>query len=266
MRTRTRYVAGAISLVMGLEVLTLLVSILSRREYREISFVYESLALTRSVLTGEITPALRVAQTMRASSDNLAKIDVFLSNYSQPNRSAVVLTVRHGRTGQVIRVSTARPGTVIDNRFHTFSFPAISQSRGRSFRVELTSPESEHGQAVTAWLSYENPYPRGSAYLNGVRRPHLDILATLGYEVSSVPVELVNRVSQYKPRFFKGRWLKTLALGTFVATIAVVGALGASVLSSGDALRSSSARSSMIREVIPPRHRERSGDGDADPR
>lgn len=227
-----RLLPTIVALAIGLEVIALSVGILSRSEYREISFVSQPLALRPSAPTGEITDASRIVQTFRAKRANLAEVSLFLSNYRQPNQSALVLTVSHARTDKVLRVSTAPPGAVADNRYYRFAFPAIPNSKDRSFVVTLRSPDAKPGHAVTAWLSDEDPYPQGTAIVNGTRRPRQDLVLALSYRIGGAIVELVNRASQYKPGFFKGGNLKVLAILALLITVFAAFVVASSVLSS----------------------------------
>lgn len=232
MRVRSHLLQAVIVAIgVGLITVALVASIMNRADYREIAFVSQPLALRASNVTGEITSAAKIVQTFRAKRDNLAAVFLFMSNYGHPNGSSVVLTVVQAPSQKVVRVSKALPGTVLDNRYHRFAFPPIPGSKNQAFHIIVTAPDGIPGGAVTAWLSDENPYPQGTVFVNGTRRERQDLVLTLNYWVGDSVVELVNRASQYKPAFFKGRNLKLLAILALLTTVIAVGFVAVSVLS-----------------------------------
>jgi hypothetical protein len=235
MRVRSqRGLAVIVGLAIGLVVSALVVSIMSRQEYRDIAFVSQPLGLTPSGLTGEITSASRIVQTFRAKRDHLTAVQLFMSNYGHPNASPVVLTISSSRTNKILRVSSAAPRAVQDNRYHRFDFLPIPDSANQVLLITVTSPDGTPGRTVTAWLGDDDPYPQGTVIVNGTRRSRQDLVLTLVYRIGGSVVELVNRASQYKPPFFKGRNLKILAILALVATVVASGAVVDSVLEVND--------------------------------
>jgi hypothetical protein len=232
MRGISRRSTGVVmTLALGLGVLVPSISILNGQKYRErLPVIFEPLAKVAVRPTGEITGSMSFSQTFRATRANLAEIEVFLSNYGQPNQAPLLLSVTDLTSGNLRRSSVASPRTVADNRYHSFPFAAIPNSEGRTYVVTLTSPQAEPGHAVTAWLNEEDPYTRGLAHLNGTPDQRFDLVLTLEYhsQIEGVLNELVNRTSQYKPRFFKGARLIVLA---FLALIIVLLAANAVTMS-----------------------------------
>jgi hypothetical protein len=221
------------ALALGLGVVALSISIVTSARYRErLSAIFEPLADEAIRPTGEITGSIVFAQTFRATRSDLAEIEVFLSNYGQPNQTPLVLRLTDVSSGDLQRLSMAPPGTVANDQYHSFRFAPIPNSEGRTFVVTLTAPEAQPGHAVTAWMGEDDPYPQGIAYLNGVPQARSDIVAKLEYHspIKGVLDELVNRTSQYKPRFFKGVNLMVLALLALVVMLVAGVAVATSLL------------------------------------
>jgi hypothetical protein len=74
-------------------------------------------------------------------------------------------------------------------------------------------------------------YSEGEAFLNGAELPRRDLVFRVGYrdEVSSVMRGLVDRLSQYKPWFFKGGFLAAAGLASLSLTMLAVGYFASSL-------------------------------------
>jgi hypothetical protein len=225
--------ATMVPLALGLAIVGLARMILGLRDYRgSLAVVSEVIGVNATSLTGELSVTTTLVQGIRATTDNLASVDLFLSNYTRPNRSPLWLRIRDTESGELLRVSVAPPRSIADNRYHAFAFAPISDSAGRRLMIELSSPEAEPGSSVTAWIDDRDPYPRGRAHVEGVPKRTLDLVSRLRYQADTHGIldELVNRVSQYKPLFFKGLRLKALAILALAISLVAVAAVAGSIL------------------------------------
>jgi hypothetical protein len=218
--------AGIVGVILVGQVSTLVIS----RDYDgQLALLPRPVAFTPTRATGEILGGRSVGQTILATRSGLSEVEVRLSTYTRQYESPLLLRIRDPlKANSVIRTSIAPPNSLADNQYHSFLFRPILESMGRTYLVSLEAPEAQTGHAVTAWLNEEDEYPEGFALLGSERRLQADVVMNVSYrtEISGPSEELLNRVSQYKPRFFKG-WilgiLLVLAGGVVVAvTVAVI--------------------------------------------
>lgn len=187
----------------------------------------------------EIVPGASVGQTLRATEPNLSRIEVRLGTYERRNTAPLLLSIQeYPSTSPPLRTIEAQPETILNNLYHVFAFPPIADSSGKMFLLTLESPQGTPGNAFTAWVGECDCYPEGTLFLQGERQPQLDLTFRVGYEnppKAGVLRELVNRMSQYKPWFFKGAALSALGLLSLAFIILAVGSFTSSLLNDKDA-------------------------------
>ncbi len=175
---------------------------------------------------GEIVAGTSVGQTFLATEANLSSVDVLLATYRRQNHAPVVFSLfEYPRRGAPLRTVVAQPDSIVDNQLHSFQFAPIADSAGKTYLLTLESPRGVPGDAFTAWFGKCDCYPQGTALLNGSELPQRDLAFRLEYhyQATGVLVELVNRMSQYKPWFFKGGFLVAIGLLTLASTLLAVG-------------------------------------------
>ena len=189
-----------------------------------------ALNLRSDEVAGEIHGQATVTQTFRAALPNLSRVEVRLATYARVDDVSLRLELRSASSGRLVRVAQAPPGAVEDNTFHTFEFDPIPESEGIQYVATLRSPDARPGNALTAWVGRCNCYPSGHLILNGVQRYDLDMALQVGYATAAENwlTELLNRLSQYKPRFFKGSIFVLLMLLWLIFAIVALTILVAS--------------------------------------
>ncbi len=230
------WITASLALVfVAVALITLVDDVLSQPEVKaEISMITRSLNDQANIPAGEITAGTRVGQTFRATEPNLDRVVILLATYERTNTVLLLFSLYENPSVEApLRTVVAEPDTISNNEYYTFKFPPIPDSAGKTFLLSLESPEGAPGDAFTAWLGECDCYPGGTALLNGEEQPERDLAFRVRYnnEVTSVLDELINRMSQYKPWFFKGMSLATLGLLSLGVTLLAVGSFASSLIS-----------------------------------
>jgi hypothetical protein len=190
----------------------------------------------------EIVPGATVGQTFRATGPNLSRIELRLATYGRVNTAPLVLNVQeYPASGPPLRSVEADPGAIVDNFPYVFPFAPIADSAGKTFVVTLESPGARPDNAFTAFIGECDCYTGGTLVLNGEPQPDLDLTFRVGYENpprDGALGEILNRMSQYKPRFFKGVALAALAFLAFASGMLAIGSFTSSLLADKDRRRS----------------------------
>ena len=185
---------------------------------------------------GEIVAGVSVSQSFEATEPNLARIEVLLATYQRSNTAPLLLSLREYPSNGALPLRTveAEPDTIRDNSYHAFRFAPIADSSGKAYLLTLESPGAESGNAFTALIGNCDCYPDGALFLQGEQQPQLDLAFQTGYQnrqVPSVAGELVDRMSQYKPWFFKGAALPVFGLLALSLILLTVGSFFSSLFS-----------------------------------
>jgi hypothetical protein len=189
-----------------------------------------------SVPAPEIVPGASVGQTFQATRNNLSRVELRLANYARINTAPLVLNVQeYPASAPPLRSVTADPATIGDHWPYVFKFAPIADSAGKTFILTLESPGSAPGNAFTAFVGECNCYRDGTLFLNNEPQPDLDLTFRVGYE--NPPSEgalavVLDRASQYKPEFFKGAALATVALLALSSGILAIGSFTSSLFTS----------------------------------
>ncbi len=121
----------------------------------------------RTQNSGELIGGSLVGQTFVASQDNLTSIRVMMATYSGRDNTHSVLFNLYDSVSftSPIRTVSARPQDFGDNQFHSFSFEAVPDAKGKTFFFAVTSPESVRGNAIAINIHGKDPYPAGVGYI-----------------------------------------------------------------------------------------------------
>jgi hypothetical protein len=127
-------------------------------------------AQTRSVSdhVGEIHGDKTVGQTFVAQHDGLQSVDVLVATYARRNTHPVTFHLRSDPQSDTdLRTVTVSAAEVADNQYQRFSFDPIRDSHSKRYYFFIASPDSESGDAITAWLGPPDGYREGSLYIKG---------------------------------------------------------------------------------------------------
>ncbi|GAB4545033.1 MAG: hypothetical protein Kow0063_38950 [Anaerolineae bacterium] len=124
----------------------------------------------------EVRGETTLGQTFVAPHSGLNRIDVMLFDYGRQNTQPVIFHLRESPEAATdLFAQTFSASDVHGLAWHTFVFPPLPESEGKSYFFYLESPTSSPGDAITFGGSLRNLYAKGSAYLNRQAIPEADL-------------------------------------------------------------------------------------------
>lgn len=167
----------------------------------------------------EIKGDTTLGQTFVAPYDNLYRLDVIFLTYGRKNTADVTLHLREARDGVQDLVSvTFNAADVRDKAWHTFTFPPIPDSAGKTYLFYFHSPDSTPGNAITLGGSEGDFYPYGNAFL-GPAPINADVAFRTHYEMplSRKLATFAERLTRGKPGILGQAWFYVLLVVVYVA-------------------------------------------------
>jgi hypothetical protein len=136
---------------------------------------------------GEILPGETFGQAFVSHQPNLCRIDVLLATYCRTNTCDLTFRLQAGfPASEEVTVITVKGVSVQDNKWYTFRFPPILDSKGRTYHFSLESANATPGNALTAYRYSTSEL--GGCYEDG--RPGDGSLAFRTYYIALNPDEL----------------------------------------------------------------------------
>lgn len=113
------------------------------------------------------------SQSFIAPRNGLNRIDIMFQTYERQNTHQVgvqLLEISPDApwSGTLISEFTFNAATVRDRVWRSFAFPAIADSAGKSYLIQIQSPDSTPGNAITVGGIEWDTYAPGTAYLGPV--------------------------------------------------------------------------------------------------
>jgi hypothetical protein len=116
-----------------------------------------------------------ISQSFVAPRNGLNRIDVLFQTYERPNSHDVIVSLleilpdaSHPWQGPVIFEQIFNAATLPDRSWHSFEFASIANSAGKTYLINIRSPQSTPGDAITVGGIEWNAYAPGSAFLGPV--------------------------------------------------------------------------------------------------
>jgi hypothetical protein len=120
------------------------------------------------VNTGEIMGSNRPGQTFISQADTLARVQVLGATFGGSARGQLVFHLRESPLAREdLATRTVDAATLADNSYWSFTFPPITQAKGRAFYFFVESPDAQPGEAATLWYSEGDPYNGGTRTQDG---------------------------------------------------------------------------------------------------
>jgi hypothetical protein len=150
-----------------------------------ISF-FDQMACEGQLINNNVAPTVAqqiagertIGQTFIAPRPYLNRIDLLLQTYGRKNNSEVnfrLLAVPENNNnpfqGLEIYRTTFNAAAVSDQSWHTFTFPPIPDSAGKTYLIALESPQSTPGNAITVGGIERDVYTAGTVFLGPVPVP-----------------------------------------------------------------------------------------------
>ncbi len=196
---------------------------------------------TANIPAGEIYGPHTVGQTFVARWGGLNGVEVLLATYARPNSRPLIFHLRaNPESTEDLATVTVAASDVVDNAYHTFSFPVQSGSDSRRYFFVLESPTAQPGDAFTAWQGPAESYEDGALYLAGqpqegqlVFRLHYDplrlLLALAGEMAQAIPWGLALAALLLLPGLALLLWLQPADAAGWSERLTVAPALSAAL-------------------------------------
>ena len=119
-----------------------------------------------------------ISQSFVAPRSYLNRIDILFQTYQRQNTHDVTFGLleasaddKNPLAGVELVKRTFNAARINDQSWHTFFFPPIAGSAGKTYVINLQSPESVEGDAITVGGIERNVYAPGTAFLGQIPVP-----------------------------------------------------------------------------------------------
>lgn len=175
----------------------------------------------------KLYPNAQIIQKITATKNNLNQINISVSKFSADFGEKIILEVADENCGKIIAQSKIDAFSWSSPGYEKFKFKTIRDSKNKTYCLKFTYIPFGKEQDKKAYIS---SYPaEGYSYINTGKSIEEQKNRTLklkpAYENDSTWQnfsELSDRMSQYKPDYLKGIYLKTLFILSFVLIMLLV--------------------------------------------
>ena len=117
---------------------------------------------------GEIRGSARQGQSFVVEGASISRIDLSLGTYRRTNRHRVFVRLRAGAgSKEVLAERSFHPSEVSDRSWWPIRFPAVAVPPGGRLYLELESPLSVRGDAITLYSSRRDVLPSSRRFVDG---------------------------------------------------------------------------------------------------
>ncbi|OQW93835.1 MAG: hypothetical protein BWK79_09065 [Beggiatoa sp. IS2] len=104
-----------------------------------------------------LVPTAALVFTTYCSQDHFFRIDLLLGNCLRINLCHLRVIIRESNSAVVIRKVYIDTIEILDNRFHPIYFEAIADSAGKTYQIEIDSPDASMQSAIAVWCHVKQP-------------------------------------------------------------------------------------------------------------
>ena len=192
-----------------------------------LSFTDQSTSSERESKQEKMYPNSPIIQKITASENNLNQINISIGKFSADFMEKINLEVNDENCEKIIAQSSINALTWNSPNYEKFRFKTILDSKNKKYCLKFTYiPFKKEQDRRTYISSYEY---EGSSYVNTGKsveeQKNRSLELKSAYENDSTWQnfsELSDRMSQYKPDYLKGIYLKTLFILSFVLVMLLV--------------------------------------------
>lgn len=134
---------------------------------------------------GEIYGNTTISQAFTARYDNLNSVDVLMQGNGRASSDEVLFHLKGSPTSGDIAVVSANAGDIQNNKYHSFKFPKIPDSKGKTYYFSIESTRQEPGSSVTVFVNTWGDHKGDIVF-----RPHYKpgLQKTLSYIGNKYPI------------------------------------------------------------------------------
>lgn len=104
-----------------------------------------------------VDPGAALVFTVYCTENHFCRFDIVLATRLRINTCQVRVIIRDLTNGQLIRQLQFSAIQVFDNRFHPIVFEPIDDSAGKTYQIELDSPDADTQNGIAAWCHSKKP-------------------------------------------------------------------------------------------------------------
>lgn len=169
-----------------------------------------------------------ISQSFIAPHNNLNRVDILFQTYQRQNTYDVTLRLLEAPAegqdpfkGPELFETTFNAATVSDQSWQTFTFPSISNSKGKTYLITLQSPESVKGNAITVGGIERDVFQSGSAFL-GPTPLQADITFRACFQMTVIEKwhVLADQITRNRPVLWGEASFYVVTLGTYLVCLA----------------------------------------------
>lgn len=131
----------------------------------------EQAQIKNTIPAGEILPSRTIGQTFLAQSNDLRSIGVLLATYAREIKGPLLFHLQEWNDSKnSIDLVTIKMdlSEIQDNAWRLFTFDPLENSKGKSYYFYFETPETQEGQAITAWSTKYDTYRDGALLVNNI--------------------------------------------------------------------------------------------------
>ncbi len=165
------------------------------------SFPNPYISYKKLAVTGELTGGVTVRQTFTPDFDTLSAVELLVATYMRGNNEGeLLIEIIDEESGNSYGVVKEDVSAFDDNSYRKIQLPEIRGVNGRTLALVIKSTSPEDKGATL----YVHPFDKrtGELTVNGKRVDGALVLKL--YKTISI-FEFLDRVTQFKPEFIKGR-------------------------------------------------------------
>ena len=166
-------------------------------------------------VAGEVAGGAVVSQTFRIDAPGFHRLRVYPRPFAQSVSGDVVFVLKE-ITGGVERelYRLIRPAAaVVRAGAYDLDFPAIAQSEGRRYRLEVRAPNAPAGQGIGLWATNAERHAGGVLFVHG--KEQWGDLAFDASAASSTAYDYLDRPLGGKPWPLSTRWFPAVVFVTY---------------------------------------------------
>jgi hypothetical protein len=158
----------------------------------------------RRFLAGEVSGGAVVSQTLRMDAPGFHRLRIYPQPVGESVSGDVVFVLREVPEERILYRIIRPAATVVRRGSFDIDFPAIAQSDGRRYRIEMRAPNAPAGRGIGLWATNDERHAGGALFIDG--REHWGDLAFDAFAASSTAYDYLDRPLRDKPWPLSTRW------------------------------------------------------------
>lgn len=104
-----------------------------------------------------LDPGVALVFTVHCTLDDFCRLDILLATRLRINTCQVRIILRDLKTKEPVRVLYLEALELFDNRFQSISFAPMTDSAGKTYQIEMDSPDANEQSGMAVWCHATHP-------------------------------------------------------------------------------------------------------------